>query len=209
MITRRHLLKASAASVALAPLAPVQHPCAARRKTQHPKSYVRTFANTEPLEILPYTTRSSQILVHGFKRVRLVTTELTLHNLTHALLGPVSFLLVAPGGRNVIPFSDVVVNDVNNVTLTLTDAAEVDLPAGPPLVSGSYRPRNFGDDTSSDFNPQEVPPISGDVRFSTFYGIDPNGVWSLHVYNANSSNPGLLAGGWSLQLYARSKRPRR
>lgn len=209
MITRRRMLAVSGAAMAVAPLALAQSPGEARRRTRHPRNSIRTFSNTQPLDVLSFTTRSSTITVSGFKRVRLVVAKLTLHNLSHPLLGPVSFLLVAPNGRNIIPLSDVVVNDVSNVTLTLDDYAESDIAAGPPLTSGTYRPRNYNGDTSSDFNPMDVPPISGDVALSTFFGIDPNGEWSLYVHNANASDPGVLAGGWSLQIQAVAKRMRR
>jgi subtilisin-like proprotein convertase family protein len=171
--------------------------------------YIRSFSNSQPLDILSYATRSSSILVSGFKRVRLRSVALTLHNLSHQRLGPVSFLLVAPDGRNIIPLSDVVVNDVRDVTLTFVSHAIRLLLAGPPLSSGTYRPRNYNNDTDIDFNPIEVPPISGKVELWTFYGIDPNGEWTLYVYNANASDPGVLAGGWSVEITAVAKRIRR
>ena len=102
--------------------------------------------------------------------------------------------------------SDVIVNNVSNVTLTLDDSAGSDIPADPPLTSGTYRPRNYNNDTGSDFNPMDVPPISGNEKLSTFNGINPNGEWTLYVYNANASNPGALAGGWSLEITARVKK---
>jgi subtilisin-like proprotein convertase family protein len=209
MITRRRLMTYSGAALAVGPLALAQIPGVARRRSERPKTRIRTFANPQSLEILSYTTRSSKIAVSGFRRSRLFHVSLTLHNLSHDLLGPVSFLLVAPGGRNVIPLSDVVANNVSNVTLTLDDFAERDIPASPPLTSGAYRPRNYGSDTASDFNPMDVPPISGNEKLSTFHGIDPNGEWTLYVYNANAINPGSLAGGWSLEITAVAKRIKR
>jgi hypothetical protein len=195
--------------MAVGPLVLAQVPGVARRRSERPKTRIRTFANTQPLEILSYTTRSSRITVSGLRKTRLFVVKLTLHNLSHQLLGPVSFLLVAPGGRNVIPLSDVVVNNVSNVTLTLDDFAESDIPASPPLTSGTYRPRNYNNDTGSDFNPLDVPPISGNEALSTFHGINPNGEWTLYVYNANASEPGSLAGGWSLQITAVAKKIKR
>lgn len=209
MISRRRLMVYASAGAAVAPLAPASIPGVARRRSERPRTFIRTFANTQPIDILSNTTRSSQITVGGFRKTRLLVVKLTLHDLSHPLLGPVSFLLVAPGGRNVIPLGDVVVNDVSNVTLTLDDYAERDLPAGPPLTSGAYRPRNGNNDTGSDFNPVDVPPISGNVALSTFHGINPNGVWTLYVYSANASEPGLLAGGWSLQITAVARKIRK
>lgn len=206
MVTRRRLMAVSGAAVVVSPLVLLQDSGEARRKTRHPKVFNRTFANTQSLEILSYTTRSSTILVSGFKGKWIRSVRLTLHNLSHELLGPVSFLLVAPDGRNIIPLSDVVVNNVSNVTLTFDDYLGDELPAGPSLVSGTYRPCNLNNDTGSDFNPMEVPPVSGKTALSTFRGINPNGEWTLYVYNANSSNPGLLAGGWSLNIWAYARR---
>ena len=99
-----------------------------------------------------------------------------------------------------------IVNNVSNVTLTLDDSAASDLPQDPPLASWTYRPRNDNNDTGSDFNAMDVPPISADVAPSTFNDLNPNGAWTLYVSNANNSNPGALAGGWSLEITAQVKK---
>lgn len=99
-----------------------------------------------------------------------------------------------------------IVNNLSNVTLTLDDSAGSDLPADAPLASGAYRPRDANNDTGSDCNAMDVPPISSDVAPSTFNDLDPNGEWTLFVYNANMSNPGALAGGWSLEITVQVKK---
>jgi subtilisin-like proprotein convertase family protein len=180
MITRRRVLASSGAGVAAALLPPIQRTGLARRSAERRRTRIRTFANAQTINILSYTTRSLKIMVSGFKKSRRFHVNLTLHGLSHQLLGPVSFLLVAPDGRNIIPLSDVDVNNVSNVTLTYDDIPEHDLPADPP-------------------------PASGDEKRSTFYGINPNGKWALYVCNANASDPGSLAGGWSLEITAVAK----
>ncbi|MFN8664805.1 MAG: hypothetical protein U0075_23195 [Thermomicrobiales bacterium] len=197
-------------SVAAAGLAPVSlAPRTGEAKKSKSKTVTQSFSNTQTIDILQFTTRSAKITVSGFKKGKVTDVNLTLHNLSHQLLGPVSFLLVAPDGSNIIPVSDVIVNNVSNVTLTLDDSAGSDIPADPPLTSGTYRPRNYNNDTGSDFNPMDVPPISGNEKLSTFNGINPNGEWTLYVYNANASNPGALAGGWSLEITARVKKKKK
>lgn len=207
MSTRRRFIAHVAA--AMTPSVLTQVPGAAKEKKGKKKSVTKSFANTQTLDILTYTTRSTKVTVSGFKQGKITDVNLTLHNLSHPLLGPVSFLLVAPDGSNIIPLSDVIVNNVSNVTLTLDDGAVSDLPADPPLASGTYRPRNYNNDTGSDFNPMDVPPISGDVALSTFNSLNPNGEWTLYVSNANNSNPGALAGGWSLEITAQVKKAKK
>lgn len=204
MITRRQFVALSAGG--LVPAALGLSPDSASAKT---KIVSRTFTAQQTMTIQPFKLRSSKLSVGGFKRGKITKVTLTLHNLSHDLLGPVSFLLVAPDGKNIIPMSDVIVNDVVNVTLTLDDSATGDIPEGPPLASGSYRPRNYNNDTPNDFNPMEVPLISGNEKLSTFNGINPNGVWTLHVYNANGSGSGQLHGGWSLAITAQVKKKKK
>lgn len=55
----------------------------------------------------------------------------------------------------------------------------------------------------------DVPPVSGKVALSTFSGIVPNGEWTLYVYNANASEPGSVAGGWSLNVTAVARKIKR
>lgn len=170
------------------------------------KTVTRQFENTQTLNILSFQTRSSEIKVKGFKKGKITDVNVTLEGFSHELPGPVSFLLVAPDGRNIIPLSDVTANNTMNATLTFDDEANDELDQDGPLTSGTYKPVNFGNDTNSDFNPMDTPAPSGDVALSTFDGINPNGAWTLFVYNANASNPGKLDGGWSLQIKAKAQK---
>ena len=81
------------------------------------------------------------------------------------------------------------------VTLTLDDAAANSLPDAGPLVSGTFKPTNFG---SGDTFPSAPP--SGGSALSVFNGTNPNGTWSLYVVDDATGDSGSVAGGWELNI---------
>jgi uncharacterized repeat protein (TIGR01451 family) len=84
---------------------------------------------------------------------------------------------------------------VTNVVLAFDDAAANTL-TETALVSGTNHPGQF---QPLDF----FPGISGrpsNTHLSVFNGGDPNGVWSLYVYDDTPGNNGSIANGWTLVL---------
>ena len=124
---------------------------------------------------------------------------LTLRNITHTFPDDLDVLLVSPGGQKALLLSDAGGGgDINNVTLTLDDAAATALSNGGQLASGTFRPSNY--DTSTDTIPSPAPAGPYGTTLSTFNGQSPNGVWSLFVRDDKGPNPGSFAGGWSLTI---------
>lgn len=158
----------------------------------------------------------AMIDVQGFKRARIVDVNLTLRNLNHTYSKDVDVLLVAPGGRNAIVMGDAgsdlsaLEAEVSNITVTLDDEAAQPLPEGDgkPLTAGSFQPSNFDGPSSDNFG-IPAPTPSGNDALSTFDGINPNGQWRLFIVDDAAGDTGSLAGGWTLEITAKSKKKRR
>ncbi|HLA85580.1 MAG TPA: clostripain-related cysteine peptidase, partial [Thermoguttaceae bacterium] len=158
------------------------------------------FTNPGAIDILengaanPYP---STIVVSGLGGV-VVDVNVTLDGFSHTYPDDVDILLVSPTGQGVLLMSDVGNgNDVSGAVLTLDDEAAESLPDSGPLASGTYRPTNFEtDDTFA------TPAPSGPYgeTLANFDGIDPNGAWSLYVYDDMASDWGSIANGWSLTI---------
>ena len=141
----------------------------------------------------PYPARITVTNVPGV--LRKVTVRL--NQLTHTWPADIDVMLVSPTGQKVVLMSDAGSGiAVSGVNLTFDDAATASLPVDTALVTGSFKP--------SDYGPADVfsNAPAGPVQFtlSAFQGFDPNGTWSLYVVDDTALNNGALAGGWTLTL---------
>ena len=162
----------------------------------------RSFSNTSPILINdagPASPYPSTINVSGLSGTPLKVT-VTLDGLTHGALSDVDMMLVAPNGERTIIFSDIGGNrPVSGLVLTLDDEASVSLPTDAAPVSGTYRPRNS---LVLDLFPAPAPlpnqqAIKQDLNFKN---IDPNGAWSLYVFDDTSGSRGEIKNGWKLSI---------
>jgi hypothetical protein len=165
----------------------------------------RTFTNSAeivaPALTGPASPYPSSIAVGGFARARVTDVDVRLIGLSHGFPADLDVLLVAPDGRNALVLSDVASDiAVDNLTLTLDDEGER---RGPfeALRATPFPPIDYQDEFPDAF-PAPAPPLLGNVALATFDGIDPNGVWSLFVFDDVSDYDGRLAGGWSLTIEA-------
>ena len=131
--------------------------------------------------------------------------RLSLNGLNHTYTSDIVMLLVGPMGQQYVFFGGVG-NDTasTNIDLKLYDGA-ADLMGSGPLASGSYKPTNLGVATFP-FPPApqgpyfNAAPSGSDTFTSTFGGTDPNGVWSLYVFDQFNPDSGSIAGGWDLDI---------
>jgi len=122
----------------------------------------------------------------------------TLNNLNHTFPDDVDVLLVGPGGQRVLLMSDAGGSpDVVNVTLTFDDAAAGSLPDAAQLVSGLFKPSNFG---AGDPFPAPAPAGPYGSALSVYNGINPNGTWRLYVVDDQGGDIGNINGGWRLRI---------
>ena len=121
----------------------------------------------------------------------------TLNNLTHTFPSDVNVMLVGPQGQKIMLMSHAGgAYAANNLTLTFTNSGAYALPAGSQLSSGVFLPSTYGYAVN----------FPGDASVMTltalseFYGMDPNGSWSLFVLDDSPGDGGVISGGWSLAL---------
>ena len=162
-----------------------------------------TFANAGAITI-PATGTSgiaspypSNISASGFTGL-ITKVTVSLFGLAHPFYTDIDILLVGPAGQNIILMSDIgVFNDVTGINLVFDDAAANSLPINAKIVSGTYKPTNFG---AGDVFPAPAPTPSGSSLLSFFNGTNPNGTWSLYVVDQINGDIGSISGGWSLTI---------
>lgn len=127
-------------------------------------------------------------LAGGVSRV-----TVTLSNLSHQFPDTVSILLRSPAGQSVMLMSGAGgFNNIANVRLVFDDNAATLIPDN-SVVSGTNRPSYYPPD-------RVLPGVSLPyaTNLSAFKGSNPNGNWSLYIYN-NSFSGGSLR-GWSVGI---------
>jgi hypothetical protein len=188
----------------------------------------KTFSNSSPIQIPGdqraaqgrASTYPSEIAVSGFKKGSKITdVKVNLFGLSHGLPDDIDLLLVGPKGQNIIIMSDVGGSfPAQNLILSLDDAfesnGEGNLPdeggIAPPNTFSQFAPTNVG---SGDTFPAPAPTPSTANKLSVFNGTNPNGTWKLFAVDDNTGkreagqppDVGELAGGWSLEITAKSK----
>lgn len=162
------------------------------------------YCNTAPINIpssgsaTPYP---SNISVGGFPG-NLSDVNLHLYGMNHTWSDDIDILLVGPQGQNLIVMSDAGGNlDLVNVDLTFDDAAAANLPDSAQIVSGAYKPTNYG---GGDTFPAPAPVPSASTTLDIFNGASPDGVWSLYVVDDTGGDSGVINGGWCLELTGES-----
>jgi subtilisin-like proprotein convertase family protein len=124
--------------------------------------------------------------------------NVTLSGLRHDFPDDVDVLLVGPTGESVVLMADAGgIRSVTSVSLTFDDAAPGRLRSAGRLVSGTVQPATF-DLGFEGTPPAPLPPYGSTL--SVFNGTDPNGTWSLFVFDDSARDVGELAGGWILEI---------
>jgi subtilisin-like proprotein convertase family protein len=125
-----------------------------------------------------------------------VTVVIT--NLNHTFPDDIDMLLVGPSNRMTMLMSDAGgPYAVTGLALTFDDEASTNLPDILTITSGTYWPTNYD---SNDLLPPPAPPGPYTSSLATFNGGDPNGAWSLYVYDDSFGDQGRIIGGWTLNL---------
>lgn len=119
----------------------------------------------------------------------------TVSNLTHTFPKDMDLLLVGPDGTRVVLMAAAGNSAISGVTLTFDDASLNFPPPSGQIPSGTYHPsRYFLEDLPG------APPQPYSTNLASFNGANPNGAWSLFVYDFESGDSGMIANGWSLNL---------
>jgi hypothetical protein len=127
-----------------------------------------------------------------------VDVNVRLRGLNHTWPDDIDIVLVGPQGQTVMLMSDVGGSaDLINVTLDFSmEVNSGPLPDNAQIVSGTYLPTNIG---SPDSFPAPAPAGPYGSNLAAFYGLNPNGTWSLYVVDDVGGDTGSLA-GWDLEI---------
>jgi uncharacterized repeat protein (TIGR01451 family) len=127
-----------------------------------------------------------------------IKATVTLNGFTHAFPHDVSALLVNPTGQSVLLMSHTGGGyAVTNVTLTFDDSASSSLPGNGPDLSGTYLPTRY---PGAVVLPPPAPAGGYGPTLASLSGWNPNGTWSLFVFDDTAGDSGYITGGWSLNL---------
>ncbi len=145
----------------------------------------------------PATNYPSTIVVSGVSGAAAKVT-VTLNQLSHTFPEDVDVLLVGPAGQKVLLMADAgAAFAVNGVTLAFDDSAATNLPFAGQIVSGTFRPTDFA---PGDSFPAPAPAGPYASALAAFNGTNPNGTWSLYVFDDATGDSGAISGGWSLDI---------
>lgn len=166
------------------------------------------FSNVTPINIPNIGGASSSITVSGIAGAVSKLT-VTLNGIVHVTPSDLDFLLIAPGGRQLVILSDAGgAFPLADSIVRLSDTNAVRVPATSSIGNGlvDYKPTNYGSfDTFTGIAgfPPSVAPGGFETLSSIFDFGDPNGVWTLIVQDDTSGGNGAnsrLARGWSLRI---------
>ena len=122
----------------------------------------------------------------------------TLNGVSHTYPSDIDVLLVSPAGQAVALMANAGANNgIVDTSISFDDAAAAPLPQFAPITSGTYLPTVFGPLTSL---PSPAPPAPYASALAAVDGANPNGNWSLYVYDSKVGNSGFIAEGWTLGL---------
>ncbi len=154
-----------------------------------------------PLESGPARPYPSTIGVSNLTGT-LGKVTVTISNLNHAFPGDMNVLLVAPGGANALIMSHAGNQNDSTAALNLTfdDSAASPLPETGELSSGTWQPSVYGPAPLLGGFPAKAPAGPYATALSTFNGVNPNGAWSLYVFDDSGGDSGAISNGWSLVL---------
>lgn len=139
--------------------------------------------------------------------------KVTLNNFSHTFPDDVDMVLVGPTGAAFRFFSGVTVdfptdnngNPASNITFTVSDDGQQQLPNNTPLTAGTFRPATY---YGAEAFPAPGPGTnfssaapSGSATFSSvFGGTNPNGNWNLFIRDFVQGDGGSISGGWTLEI---------
>ena len=172
---------------------------------------VASFSNTANIVIPdhgPGSLYPSTVNVSGVTGLTAKIT-VTLTNVNHTYPDDIDLLLVGPAGQTTLLESHAGGGDLlTNVSITFDDDAASFLPPSSQIVSGAYKPSQYGSvNFSNTFggtitinttNPPPFPPYG--TNLAVFDGGDPNGNWNLYVFDSAVGDQGIIVGGWSLTV---------
>ncbi|MFN0277242.1 MAG: Calx-beta domain-containing protein [Pyrinomonadaceae bacterium] len=146
--------------------------------------------------------------------------RVTLYDVTHNVPDSMDFLLIGPGGQNILLMADSggTADLTTPVTLTFSDSAGQVLPNAGPLTTGLFEATSWEPGQAS-FTPPAPPApynepgstVGGTPSLLSVFGAtNANGTWSLYMRDDAGSLTvitGCVNGGWGLELFSSTAAP--
>jgi subtilisin-like proprotein convertase family protein len=121
--------------------------------------------------------------------------KVTIANLSHTWPSDIDMVLFGPTGAHSIIFTDAIGSSTGITGRTYTfQTGATALPLSGYPASGTYGVVNGGSYSGSG-----TPSTVTNTGLGTFNGTNPNGTWSLYVYDQTSGDIGSI-GSWSLEI---------
>ncbi len=121
-----------------------------------------------------------------------------LTNFNHTVPDDVDILLVSPTGQKLLMMSDAGGDSATGfIRLTFADNFTAALPDSTRILTGNYRPTNYG---TGDTFPSPAPAVPYGANFKVFDGVNPNGQWRLFVTDDVVGAGSGSIGGWHLNI---------
>jgi subtilisin-like proprotein convertase family protein len=165
-----------------------------------PASAAEVFDNAAPITIPDHgqaTPYPSPIDVQGMTG-RVTDVQVTLRGVTHPRPSDLDVLLVSPDGDMAVVMSDSCGDALQNANFVFSKTA----PAHMPFTDGPCDQLFY---VPTDYPGRDIWPGTTDVKdhapdFTQFAGDNPNGTWSLYVYDDSTGSKGKINLGWALTL---------
>lgn len=179
------------------------------------KTVTRTFSSNGQIDIPGVGTEGAAnpyptvIDVDSFSKngsAKITDVNLTLRGLSHTLTENIDVMLIHNDASAFVMGDPGNGTDVTNLTVTLDDEANAELPDGAVLTSGAFRP---GNQTGADPFPAPAPAPTANTALAVFDGLAPEGVWQLYINDDAVGNSGSLSGGWELEITAKVKQEKK
>lgn len=157
-----------------------------------------TFSNPGTIVISDHTAATpypSSILVSGLAG-SVSDVYVTLTGFSHTYTSDVNILLQGPFSPSLLLMSHAGSGTTSSLNLTFDDSAPSPLPQSGLLQSGIFDPTQYGSVTL----PAPAPAGPYNTALSSFNGSNPNGTWSLFVFDDAFADVGAIMGGWSLAI---------
>jgi lysyl oxidase len=170
-------------------------------------AWAAVISNSSPISIPDSGTATPYPATINVSGLSGTTTDVnvTLLGVRHTWPDDVSALLVGPGGQKVMLMSEVGGGyDLNGVGLTFDDEAAGTLPDKSQISAGTYKPTQGTSADGSNARPASLPSPAPagpyGTSLSSFDAADPNGTYSLYVFDDTINDSGAVAGGFSLDI---------
>jgi uncharacterized repeat protein (TIGR01451 family) len=158
------------------------------------------FSNTFAITIPDHGTAvsyPSTITISGMNGV-VANARATLTGVNHTFPRDINALLANPGNSDVLLMSHAGgAHSLPSVTLTFDDAAANSLSASDQITSGAFKPTAYG---GAVILPSPAPDSPYGTALAGVAGGDPNGDWSLYIFDDTTGDAGNVASGWTLDL---------